>query len=167
MTVPVHGELIISRVDWSTDENYFRAVGAFNGDPGKAAWTWRGQGGHRPKSAPQTATAAAPAPPPRAPNLCACQRLLLGFGSFFLNPQRILRSALIVQPSTLLRCHAALKACKYRWLDSRAPTAQARSTRAVGRIDPRQRGMEAAQPPLWLSANRAAVDQSLWDPTQQ
>src|ERR1017187_5800705 len=56
----------------------------------------------------------------RAPNLGYCQRMLLGFWSLFLNPQRILRSAVIVKPSTLLRCHAALKACKYRWLYSRS-----------------------------------------------
>lgn len=29
----------------------------------------------------------------RAPNLCAAQRLLLGFWSLFLNPRRLLRSA--------------------------------------------------------------------------
>src|ERR1017187_1845444 len=56
----------------------------------------------------------------RAPNLGACQRVLLGFWSLFLHPQRILRSAVILKPSTLLRCHAALKACKYRLLYSRS-----------------------------------------------
>ena len=56
----------------------------------------------------------------RASNLGACQRVLLGFWTLFLNPQRILRNAVILKPSTLLRCHAALKACKYRWLYSRS-----------------------------------------------
>jgi transposase InsO family protein len=37
----------------------------------------------------------------------------------FLHPRRILRSAVILKPSTLLRFHAALKAYKYRWLYSR------------------------------------------------
>jgi hypothetical protein len=54
----------------------------------------------------------------RAPNLGACQRVLLGFWPLYLNRQRILRSAVIVKPATLLRCHAALKRCKYRWLYS-------------------------------------------------
>jgi len=54
----------------------------------------------------------------RAPNLCAFQRLLLGFWSLFLNPRRILRSAVILKPSTLLGFHAALRAHKYRWLYS-------------------------------------------------
>jgi transposase InsO family protein len=57
-------------------------------------------------------------PRKRAPNLCAFQRLLLGFWSLFLHPRRILRSAVILKPSTLLRSHAALKAHKYRWLYS-------------------------------------------------
>ena len=58
-------------------------------------------------------------PRKRAPNLCVSQRLLLGFWSLFLHPRRILRSAVILKPSTLLRFHAALKAYKYRWLYSR------------------------------------------------
>ena len=58
-------------------------------------------------------------PRKRAPNLCASQRLLLGFWSLFLHPRRILRCAVILKPSTLLRFHAALKAYKYRWLYSR------------------------------------------------
>ncbi len=52
----------------------------------------------------------------RAPNLGACQRVLLGFWALFLHPQQILQSAVILKPSTLLRCHAAIKACKYRRL---------------------------------------------------
>jgi putative transposase len=56
----------------------------------------------------------------RAPHLGACQRVLLGFWALFLNPQRILRSAVIVKPVTLVRCHAALKRCKHRWLYSRS-----------------------------------------------
>jgi putative transposase len=55
----------------------------------------------------------------RAPNLCAVQRLLLGFWSLFLHPRRVLRCAVILKPSTLLRFHRALKTRKYRWLYSR------------------------------------------------
>src|ERR1700681_122232 len=54
----------------------------------------------------------------RAPNLLAFQRLFLGVWSSFLNPRRLLRSAVILRPSTLLRFHNALKACKHRWLYS-------------------------------------------------
>ena len=38
----------------------------------------------------------------RAPNLSALDRLLLGFWSLFLSPRRIQRTAVIIQPSTLL-----------------------------------------------------------------
>jgi len=45
-------------------------------------------------------------------------RALLGFWSLFLNPRRIVRSAIIIKPSTLLSFHNALKKRKYRFLYS-------------------------------------------------
>ncbi len=54
----------------------------------------------------------------RAPNLSAVDRILLGFWSLFLAPRRILRAAVIIRPSTLLRFHEALKKRKYRLLFS-------------------------------------------------
>lgn len=58
----------------------------------------------------------------RAPNLSALDRFLLGFWSLFLSPHRILRSAVIIKPTTLMRFHEALKQRKYRLLySSRRP----------------------------------------------
>ena len=54
----------------------------------------------------------------RAPNLSAMDRILLGFWSLFLAPRRILRAAVIIRPSTLLRFHEALEKRKYRLLFS-------------------------------------------------
>ena len=54
----------------------------------------------------------------RAPNLSTQDRALLGFWSLFLNPRRIVRSAIIIKPSTLLWFHNALKKRKYRQLYS-------------------------------------------------
>jgi len=54
----------------------------------------------------------------RAPNLSALDRFLLGFWSLFLSPHRILRVAVVIKPSTLLRFHEALKKRKYRLLFS-------------------------------------------------
>jgi len=54
----------------------------------------------------------------RAPNLSALDRFLFGFWSLFLNPHRILRAAVIIKPSTLLKLHEALKKRKYRLLFS-------------------------------------------------
>ena len=54
----------------------------------------------------------------RAPNLTTQDRPVLGFLSLFLNPRRLVRSAVIVMPSTLLHFHNALKKRKYRLLYS-------------------------------------------------
>ncbi len=54
----------------------------------------------------------------RAPNLSALDRFLLGFWSLFLSPHHILRAAVIIKPSTLLKLHEALKKHKYRLLFS-------------------------------------------------
>jgi putative transposase len=42
----------------------------------------------------------------------------LGFWSLFLNPRHILRAAVIIRPSTLLKFHNLLKQRKYRLLYS-------------------------------------------------
>ena len=54
----------------------------------------------------------------RAPNLSALDRILFGFWSLFLAPRRILRAAVIIRPSTLMRFHEALEKRKYRLLFS-------------------------------------------------
>jgi transposase InsO family protein len=54
----------------------------------------------------------------RAPNLSTQDRTFLGFLSLFLNPRRLMRSAIIIKPSTLFRFHNALKKRKYRLLYS-------------------------------------------------
>jgi len=56
----------------------------------------------------------------RGPNLRPSDRLLFGLASFCLRPRRLARVALIVRPSTLLRCHRALTELKLRWLYSSA-----------------------------------------------
>ena len=54
----------------------------------------------------------------RAPNLSVLDRFLFGFWTLFLNPRRILRAAVIIKPSTLLKFHVALQQGKYRLLYS-------------------------------------------------
>jgi transposase InsO family protein len=54
----------------------------------------------------------------RAPNLTTQERTVLGFLSLLLNPRRLVRSAIIIKPSTLLSFHNALKKRKYRLLYS-------------------------------------------------
>lgn len=57
----------------------------------------------------------------RAPNLRTADRLLFGFCSQFLSPRRLIRTAIILKPATLLRIHRGLKDFKYRFLYSSRP----------------------------------------------
>ena len=57
-------------------------------------------------------------PRQRAPNLLPADRFLSGFFSLFLRPRRIVKTAVGVRPSTLLRFHDYLVHCKYRALFS-------------------------------------------------
>ena len=52
----------------------------------------------------------------RAPRLSAIDRLLFGLWSLLLTTRRLIRAAIILKPSTLLRFHAALVKRKYRQL---------------------------------------------------
>jgi hypothetical protein len=45
----------------------------------------------------------------------------LGFGASFLNPRRLLRTAIILRPATLLRFHRRLRDFKYQLLYSSQP----------------------------------------------
>ena len=54
----------------------------------------------------------------RSPNLRACDRLIAGLCAVLLRPDRLIRSAIVLKPSTLLSLHEALKKRKYRLLFS-------------------------------------------------
>src|SRR5437879_6465597 len=49
----------------------------------------------------------------RAPNLFVCDRLIAGLCSLFIRPARLIRSAVVVKPSTLLSLHHTLVKRKY------------------------------------------------------
>src|SRR6266403_4662538 len=57
----------------------------------------------------------------RAPNLRAADRVLFGFCSQLLSPRRLIRTAIILKPATLLRFHRGFKEFKYRFLYSSSP----------------------------------------------
>ena len=52
----------------------------------------------------------------RAPNLCASDRILAGVCALFMRPARVIRSAIVLRPSTILECARA-------WLCAPASTA--------------------------------------------
>jgi hypothetical protein len=54
----------------------------------------------------------------RAPNLRAAERIIAGLCTLCMNPARVLRSAIVLKPSTLLRLHHVLAKRKYRLLFS-------------------------------------------------
>ena len=49
----------------------------------------------------------------RAPNLRTADRLLFGFCSQFLSPRRLIRTAIILKPATLLRSHRGFVSGSY------------------------------------------------------
>lgn len=57
-------------------------------------------------------------PRQRAPNLLAADRFILGFFSLFVRPGRLVKTAVGIRPSTLLRFHDYLVRRKYRALYS-------------------------------------------------
>ena len=54
----------------------------------------------------------------RSPNLRTSDRLVAGLGALFICPARLIRSAIVLKPSTLLGLHRALRNRKYRLLFS-------------------------------------------------
>ena len=54
----------------------------------------------------------------KAPRLRPLDRILLGLGAMLVAPQRVLKVAVAVRPTTLLRFHRALVRRKYQWLFS-------------------------------------------------
>src|SRR5262245_31409100 len=55
----------------------------------------------------------------RAPNLRTADRIIAGLCTLFMRPARVLRSAIVLKPSTLLHLHFVLTKRKYRFLFSR------------------------------------------------
>jgi hypothetical protein len=54
----------------------------------------------------------------RAPNLRATDRIIAGLCTLLMHPARLLRSAIVLKPSTLLHLHIVLRKRKYRILFS-------------------------------------------------
>ena len=67
----------------------------------------------------------------RAPNLRAADRILFGLFTLFIRPARLLRSAIVLKPSTLQHFHSLMSKRKYRILfSSKAlPSARSQGTR--------------------------------------
>ena len=65
----------------------------------------------------------------RSPRLRLSDRVLAGVGALLMRPSRLVRVAIVLKPSTLLRFHRALTTRKYRQrFSSTARRSQARSS---------------------------------------
>ena len=70
----------------------------------------------------------------RAPNLCASDRILAGVCALFMRPARVIRSAIVLRPSTILEFHRALRTRAYDRSGSARKVARwARSTSSTER----------------------------------
>ena len=89
----------------------------------------------------------------RAPNLCASDRILAGVCALFMRPARVIRSAIVLRPSTILEFHRALRTRKYRWLFSpkRRRTGPQGPSKALGALETRHAGPR-------ISGWRAIID---------
>jgi hypothetical protein len=97
----------------------------------------------------------------RSPNLRASDRIVAGVCSLFMRPARVIRSAIVIRPSTVLGFHQSLRTRKYRSLFS--PT-----RRRTGPKGPSKELVAAIveikrRNPTWgLSAHRPADHTRLW-----
>jgi hypothetical protein len=63
----------------------------------------------------------------RSPNLRLTDRLVAGVCTLLMRPSRLVRAAVVLKPSTLLRLHRALTQRKYRRLSSSTVSKKPRS----------------------------------------
>ncbi len=80
----------------------------------------------------------------RAPNLRAADRIIAGLCTLFMRPARVLRSAIVLKPSTLLHLHSVLRKRKYRMLFSPRAQPSAWPEGTEQRPHRRRRGNETA-----------------------
>ena len=76
---------------------------------------------------------------PRAPNLRPIDRVIASLCAGLMRPTRLLRSAIVLKPSTIMAFHRALVKRKYRLLFTPKAASEARPERARSGADHRHR----------------------------
>ena len=89
----------------------------------------------------------------RAPNLRPSDRILAGVCALFMRPARVLRSAIVLRPSTILAFHRTLRVQVPLAVCTQAPPH--RPQRAIPSPHGRHCGDEAAQSQVGVSADRS------------
>lgn len=91
----------------------------------------------------------------KAPNLRPHDRIVAGMCAGVLRPARLLRSAIVLKPATILHFHRLLVKRKYRELFSpQEETYASRAERPLGGTHCGHSGDEAKESTLWQSADR-------------
>jgi hypothetical protein len=72
----------------------------------------------------------------RSPNLCTSDRILVGLMALLVRPTPLLRSAIVLKPSTLLALHKSMNNGKYRMLFFPGSPPAARPARSERRLRP-------------------------------
>src|SRR6266852_5435542 len=90
----------------------------------------------------------------RSPNLRPSDRMVAGMCALLMHPHRLIRSAIVLKPSTLLRLHRALTNRKYRRLFSSKVPKKPGPKGQPGSYGRRCRH-ETAESDVGLSKNRA------------
>jgi hypothetical protein len=103
----------------------------------------------------------------RAPKLHPSDRIVAGVCALLMRPGRLIRSAIVLKPSTLLRLYRALRKRQYRWLFSstvrKKPGPRGPSQDVVAAVvDMKQRN-----PDMGLPADRTADRPGLWHSDEQ
>lgn len=99
----------------------------------------------------------------RAPNLSASDRILARWLALWLRPTRLLRSAIVLKPSTLMALHQTMQAKVPRAVLTQSPS-QARPKRTECGTHQRGRGNEATEFSLGV---RVSLNRSLWPPQME
>ena len=100
----------------------------------------------------------------RAPNLRVTDRFIVAVCSLFIRPARLVRSAIILKPSTILNFHRNL--VKLKISPSVLPEAKSetRTERSNSGFDSCRRRNEAAQSRLGMPAYRCTDQLGVWGP---
>jgi hypothetical protein len=102
----------------------------------------------------------------RAPNLRSSDRLVAGLCALLIRPARLIRSAIVLKPSTLLSLHRTLRNRKYRLLfSSNEGASSVQRDRPENSSRPLSR--QTAQSDLGLSANCSAGGLGFQHPNRQ
>ena len=103
----------------------------------------------------------------RAPNLRASDRLLAGVCSLFIRPTRVVRSAIVRKPSTILDFHRHVRTRKYRLRCSPTRRGRPGPQGSVPRVGGRHCRNEEAKSEMGVSAECAADRPGLRGPDRQ